>query len=170
MGIGGPRLTGQVLLRYREEVAAPFWLQAVLFGALVAVGVALVAPLFGNGQSTASYVVYYVSMVIALALALFAFTSFRSLSVVVSDERLQVGFGPLKKSIPLQAVRSCEVEKYRWLTYGGWGIRFATKGRRAYSMPGVSEGVQVSVEEGTKERRYFVSSHYPERLAAALKS
>lgn len=166
---GGQRLRGQSLLRYEEEVPVPLWFQLVLFGCLVAVGFAVVLPAFGKGQSATSYAVYYLVMVVALALTVFVFVSFRRLSIAVSDEEVRFGFGVLRKSIPVEAIRACEAKRYNWLAYGGWGLRFALGGRRAYSMPGVAGGVEITVAEGKRVRRYFVSSRYPERLAEAVR-
>jgi hypothetical protein len=36
-------------------------------------------------------------------------------------------------------------------------------------MPGVPEGVEITVAEGTRVRRYFVSSRSPELLAEAVR-
>ena len=94
--------------------------------------------------------------------------SFRRLRIQVGDTAVRFGFGVLRKSLPLEAIQGCEAKRYRWLTYGGWGIRFALGGRRAWSLPGVPAGVELTVAEGTRVRRYFVSSRSPELLAAAI--
>jgi hypothetical protein len=156
-------------LRYQEDVPAPLWLQAViLLGvAALATGVATSAASGQGGWQT--YALYYPFMAILGALLVFVFFSFRCLRITVSDEEMRFAFGRLRKSLPLTAIRSCETKRYRWLTYGGWGIRYALGGRRAWSMPGVPEGVEVTVAEGWRVRRYFVSSRSPELLAEAVR-
>ncbi|MCJ7492460.1 MAG: DUF3093 family protein [Dehalococcoidia bacterium] len=156
-------------LRYQEEVPAPLWLQAViLFGvaALVA-GVAVSAATGQVGWQT--YALYYPFMALVGALLVFVFFSFRYLRIAVSDEELRFAFGMLRRTLPLAAIQSVEAKKYRWLTYGGWGIRYALGGRRAWSLPGVPEGVEFTLAEGTRVRRYFVSSRSPELLAEAVR-
>jgi len=158
-----------VPLRYQEEVPAPLWLQAAI---LIGV-VALVAGVVGtatSGDGGWPFYVYYPFMAFLAASLLFVFFSFRRLRIAVSDEELRFAFGILRKSLPLAAIQSCETKRYRWLTYGGWGIRYALGGRRAWSMPGVPGGVEVTVAEGTRVRRYFVSSRSPELLAEAVRA
>ena len=50
------------------------------------------------------------------------------------------------------------------------GIRIAPGGRRAWSLPGVSHGVEVRVTDPSgRELTYFVSSARPDELAEALR-
>jgi len=166
---GEPLMRTDQPLRYQEEVPAPFWLQAViLFGvAALAAGVTTSAASGQGGWQI--YALYYPFMALLGALLVFAFVSFRRLRIAVSDKELQFAFGILRKSIPLAAIQACEAKRYRWLTYGGWGIRYALGGRRAWSLPGAPAGVEVTAAEGTRVRRYFVSSRSPELLAEALR-
>lgn len=111
---------------------------------------------------------YFPLMLLAAALVALAFVSFRRMRIEVSDAVVRVSFGVLRRSLPLETIRGCEVKRYNWIVYGGWGVRFALGGRRAWSMPGVPGGVEFTVAEGTRVRRYFLSSRYPELLAAAV--
>ena len=156
-------------LRYEEETAAPFWLMTVLAAVMVALVFAAVAVALDDEAGWALFAWYYPLMLVVGVLLVGAFISFRRLRTTVSDETIEFRFGFLRKSLLLMDIQSCEVQKYRWLTYGGWGIRFATQGRRAWSMPGVPEGVQITASEGRRVRRYFVSSRFPELLAEAVR-
>jgi hypothetical protein len=95
-------------------------------------------------------------------------TNFRYLTIVVTDESVRFRFGLFGTSLPLETLQSCELKRYQWLPYGGWGLRMATGGRTAYSVLGVPRGVEITAERRGKPRRYFVSSARPEALAAAL--
>jgi len=156
-------------LRYQEEVSAPLWLQAVILIGVVAL-IAGVVGTAASGDGGWPIYLYYPLMAFLTASLLFVFFSFRRLQVAVSDEELRFAFGILKKSFPLGSIQSVEAKRYRWLTYGGWGIRFALGGRRAWSMPGVPAGVEFTVAEGTRVRRYFVSSRSPALLAEAVRA
>jgi hypothetical protein len=159
---GGP-------LRYEEEIGAPPWLMAVLAVGLIAMAVAMVTPAFDDEAGWSLYWWYYPSMLFAGALLVLALFSFRRLRIQVSDTAVQFRFGLLRKSLPLGKIQGCEPKRYNWLPYGGWGVRFTLGGRRAWSMPGVPRGVEFTVAEGTKVRRYFVSSRSPELLAEAVR-
>ena len=90
---------------------------------------------------------------------------FGRLAIRVDARELRFGFGPLAVHVPTDRIDAVEVERYRWLPYGGWGIRVATAGRRAWSVPFQREGVSVRTSTGT---RYHVSSRRPHELAAAV--
>jgi hypothetical protein len=156
-------------LRYEEEIEAPLWLPAVLAAGMAALVTAAVALGVGREAGWKLLAWYYPLMSVAGALLLASFVSFRRLRIEVGQTAVRFRFGLFRRSLPLVGVQACEVRRYRWLTYGGWGVRFATGGRRAWSMPGAAEGVEITVAEGTKVRRYFVSSRSPELLAEAVR-
>ena len=135
--------------------------------------VAPLAAILGSavdGEDTWSLrAIFYPMMALGAALFVFSFVSFRRLRIAVNDDEMRFAFGMLRKTLPLAAIQPVEAKRYRWLTYGGWGIRHALGGRRAWSMPGVPEGVEITVAEGTRVRRYFVSSRSPELLAEAVR-
>jgi len=154
---------------YEEEIGAPFWLMALLAAALAAMVSAVIAVALDGEADWTLFAWYFPLMAVAGALLVAALLSFRLLHIQVSDDAVRFRFGAFGRSLPLRNVRGCEAQKYRWLTYGGWGIRFALGGRRAWSMPGVPEGVEFTVAEGKRVRRYFVSSRSPELLAEAVR-
>jgi len=154
--------------RFSESVPMPGWFWAILLVGIGGVIAGMIAPLLDGARSWAWYAAYYPSMLVALAVLVAAMGIFQRLRIAVTDERVEFGFGILRRSLPLASIQSCEVKRYNWLPYGGWGIRFSTGGRRAYSMPGVPRGVEITVAQGRKVRRYFVSSTQPERFASSL--
>lgn len=90
---------------------------------------------------------------------------FMSLRVTVTQAGVTARFGPFAKRLPAEALASAEAEGYRWMTYGGWGIRWGTQGRRAWSVPFLGTGVAVALTDGS---RYFISSRSPERLRSSI--
>ena len=156
-------------LRYEEEIDAPFWLMAVLGASILALLAAVVAVALDPEAGWQLFLWYYPLMTLVAVLLIAVVICFRRLRIEVSEEAVSIGFGIVRKTLPLSNIQNCETQKYRWLTYGGWGIRYATGGRRAWSMPGVPDGVEMTVKEGKQVRRYFASSRSPELLTAAVR-
>ncbi len=117
----------------------------------------------GSGAAT-----FYVAFAAAVVLDIFLLFNFTNLALRVSDDGFGFRYGMFSKSLSWNQINGVEATNYRWVTYGGWGIRFSTKGRRAWSQLGVKRGVIVDVTEGKGQRRYFVSSRRPDELAEAL--
>lgn len=155
--------------RYREVVPFPPWIQGLAVLAVAGMAAALVIPTVTSVEDWHFYAWYYPVMGLAALVTLVVVTNFRYLTIVVTDERVRFAFGIFGTSLPLDTLQSCEVKRYQWLPYGGWGLRMATGGRTAYSVVDVARGVEITAERKGKRRRYFVSSAQPEALAAALK-
>jgi hypothetical protein len=154
---------------YDESVHASRWFYALLTVPLVAgaVGVAgvasertLSAPARGTLLALLGAVVV---LMVAVALV------FGRLRLCVGAGALAFGFGPLRVRLAAAQIASARAERYAWLRYGGWGIRFALRAPwrdRAYSVPFVGSGVSVETVEG---RRYYLSSRDPSGLEAAIR-
>jgi hypothetical protein len=154
--------------RYREVVPFPAWIQGLAVLVIAGMMAALVIPTAAPAEGWRFYAWYYPVMGLAALITVVVVTNFRYLTIVVTDEQVRFRFGIFGTSLPLDALQSCEVKRYQWLPYGGWGLRLATGGRMAYSVLGVPRGVEVTADRRGKLRRYFVSSSQPEALAAAL--
>jgi len=154
--------------RYREIVAFPAWLQGLVVVAVAGMVAALIIPAITADGGWRFYAQYYPVMGLATLVTVTVMLNFRHLTIVVTDEEVRFRFGIFGTSFPLEAVRTCEVKRYQWLPYGGWGLRMASGGRMAYSVLGVPRGVEITAERKGKLRRYFVSSVQPEVLAAAF--
>jgi hypothetical protein len=89
------------------------------------------------------------------------------LHIHVSGEVLSFRFGPFRRHIPLSQIERIAVTPYPWTRYGGWGIRMARGKRRAFSMPFVRTGIELTVSDG---KTYYLSSRNPQALAAAIES
>ncbi|MBI4337695.1 MAG: DUF3093 family protein [Chloroflexi bacterium] len=153
--------------RYHERVPNPWWLRALLYGGILADVVAIVAAALDGGLGDAAWA-FYPAMGLALLVVGATAFNFSYLDIRVTEAELRFGFGWFGKRIPLHAIAEMQVARYEWMQYGGWGIRFRTKGRRAWSVPGVPEGVVVTAERNGKGRHYFVSSQRPHLLREAL--
>lgn len=155
--------------RYREVVPFPAWMQGLAVLVVAGMVAALVIPTAAPAaQDWRFYAWYYPVMGLAALVTVVVVANFRYLTIVVTDESVRFRFGIFGTSLPLETLQGCEVKRYQWLPYGGWGLRMATGGRMAYSVLGVPRGVEITAERRGKLRRYFVSSARPEALAAAL--
>jgi hypothetical protein len=94
---------------------------------------------------------------------------FARLRIEVSDRTVRFRFGPFGPTLDVRAIRSADAVPYRWVAFGGWGVRLGRiSGQwvRAYSVPFVRTGVALEVSSG---RRYYVSSRHAEALASAIR-
>lgn len=156
-----------MVVRYEERVCGPRWLTLLGFltavGSLAGGGMALTDKGSGLTSRIASGLV-----LLGLGPLLFWLSlTFNHLKVRVTDDGVRFQFGPLGKSINTSEIVAVEVERYGWLSYGGWGIRFSTRGRRAYSVPGHPRGVALQLRDGI---RYHISSGNPQALASAVRN
>ena len=157
-------------LRFDESVRSPNWV-FLLFGAVLGLLAGLLTglPISGAVGGNESLVVYGV-LSIALLVILFVMVNFLALLTTVSDHGLEFRFGLFARRFSWSQITGAEAKAYSWLSYGGWGIRIAFGGRRAWSLLGVSHGVEVNVSvRKDRQLTYFVSSARPDELAAALR-
>jgi hypothetical protein len=93
---------------------------------------------------------------------------FTRLHVRADREGVRFGFGPFASKVGLDGIIEARPVPYRWMRYGGWGLRSSWNFRdRAYSVPFVKHGVEIQLDNG---RSFFVSSRHPEALARAIES
>jgi hypothetical protein len=93
---------------------------------------------------------------------------FHRLRVTLDPDTLTVGFGPFRERLPLARIAACDPVTYRWLAYGGYGIRYAFWRRaKLYNVPGDrGRAVQLTLDDG---RRVLFSAHDPAAVCAALR-
>lgn len=155
---------------YEEKLEAPQWLRWVLLAAplltISSIGVRIGAGTAGGADGSFAWI----AAVVSTAAFLFAYFNFLTLRTNVSNGNFTFSYGMVRHSVVIDQIESIEVGGYRWARYGGWGYSRGPLGRRAWSMPGVSAGVMVVLQESGKRREYFVSSHAPLRLEAAIQA
>ena len=152
---------------YRERVPVPGWVMPVA-GALGGLWVARRLQRLRKRRSAFMKVFSLINAVGTATTVLAVVRRFAYVAVEVSDDVIHLGFGPMERSIPASSVRDVRVTTYNPLPFLGWGYRFSTDGRRAFSQIGVRRGVEILTQENGRQRRYFVSSNEPEALASAI--
>jgi hypothetical protein len=126
-----------------------------IWATLAAVGVMVLSILF-NGGIWITYVI--------IAFMLIALTLFGSLTVGVSNEWLQISFGPfgiIRKKIPTARIISAVPVVNPW--YYGWGIRWTPDGP-LYNISG-EKGVMLTLSDG---KRLRIGSDEPDALVLAI--
>src|SRR5262249_53221886 len=90
-------------------------------------------------------------------------STFKSLTVSVDADSLNLQFGSrlVKKSFPLQTIKS--VTKIRTTPMQGWGIHFIGKGW-LYNVYGL-DAVEVEFKDG---KRAFIGTDEPDELVAVI--
>jgi len=152
-------------MEYRENVHSADALRvAVWCAALLAFAGA--GWSFVVGEETARWLTMTLLLGGAAALAVVGWW-FLTLHIEVTPEAVSFHFGPFGRRFAPGHVERIAVKPYRWIVYGGWGIRMAPGKRRAYTVPFVRTGVELTASDG---KAYYVSSRNPQLLAAAIET
>jgi hypothetical protein len=161
---------------FKEAVRVPAWMigmmglvLGVTAGALTGVAVRNLVgdePIITGSEAT----IFYVCFAIAVLVDLFLLFNFTFLMITVGERGLEFRYGLFSKFFSWSQISDARTDDYNWVPFGGWGIRFSTQGRRAWSQVGVKTGVVVGVVEGGNERHYFVTSRREKELESVLRS
>lgn len=103
-------------------------------------------------------------LLIVAVVDLILFLSFSQLTIKVTSEYLQIGFGIFKKKILFTAINDFMIEDYEKLRYLGYGIRIGRDKSIGYVARG-GRGIRVIM----KPRDCFFTTDSPEQLLAILK-
>lgn len=168
-------------MMYQESVSASRWMLVPLTPAAIALAVGLFVTLADDSISDGERLVGLIPIVIVIMLIPLLLWSFSRLRVSVSEgdvsggdvdggAELRASFGRFATVFPAAEIAAVEVKPYRWIEYGGWGIRWALplkRHHRAWTVPFVSTGVLV---RRTDSSSLYINSREPERLATAIRS
>lgn len=150
---------------YEESVYASRWLMVIIVVAAAGSLFSAIDALRGDGGNRllgAALPALIAVLLVAVGVL------FGRLRIEARGSGLRFHFGPFGRTLDATDIRAAEVVPYRWLRFGGWGIRMgrmAGHSVRAYSVPFLRTGVVLEAHDGS---RYYVSSRRPEVLAAAI--
>ena len=87
---------------------------------------------------------------------------------VVAGEGVDLRFWPFRgRTFPFESIESATPGTYRPIReFGGWGVRWGGKGKRAYNVSG-NERVEVILTDGTA---WTIGTARPDELALAIQS
>jgi hypothetical protein len=127
---------------------------------IVLVGLLALTPLGGAGRAIVIGIV-----LIEIALTVGVVILFTELHVSIDTQTLTVGFRAFRERIPIERIVACTPVTYRWIEWGGYGIRINRNGKM-YNVPGDGgHAVQVTLDSG---RRIYFSSLDPAAACAAI--
>lgn len=148
-------------MRFSETQYAPRWVIIFCLGFMAAVGSVSVwnVPVAERMEAA-----FYLVLAFALTAVLFVFMK---LETKVDGQNLHMRIPILaNKMTPLADIASATAETYAPLRdYGGWGLRFGTKGKM-YSMRG-NQAVRVTRKSG---ETFSVGTGKPDALVAAIRA
>jgi hypothetical protein len=149
---------------YKESTPWPGWILIVFWGT-IALAMATVADVGGSVRSDR-----ILGALVVGGVALAVHWLVAGLSVRLHRDVMVVGIGSsglISKRIAYQDIEDTESVRYHPLRdFGGWGIRFAKDGRRAWTARG-DQAVVLHLSDGT---RLYVGSDRPHRLEERLRA
>ncbi len=153
----GGATTGRVLFEERQR----FVNRVVAF---VLLGLLVLMTLFA-WQDLRAHLPPGRQLTMLLPVGLVAVLLFLELHVSVGDAGVRIRMLPFaNRTIAPAHITRWEARTYRpILEYGGWGVRFGTRGR-AYSVSG-DRGVELTLDNG---KRVLIGSQRSDDLAAAI--
>ena len=136
---------------YRERLVMAPWV-SLLFGFVMGIMAVMVYVkiYFGIniGRNTSS-----TALLFGEAFLILVYLVFMRLDISIDPERVEVRFGILRKTIPIEEIVSCEPTHASITVYGGVGIRYGIDGSMAFT---TSFGDAVKIRK--RRGRSFVFS------------
>lgn len=109
----------------------------------------------------------WIVLLFAYGLTLVALRAFQVVRVRVEGTDLRVGFGLFSKRIPLHEIDQVAPVQYRWVQWGGWGIRMR-RGAVLYNVPGdQGRAVELTLRNG---KRVLFSAEDPDAVCTAIRA
>jgi hypothetical protein len=93
------------------------------------------------------------------------FWSFSKLTIKITSEYLQIGFGVFKRKILIKDINNVKVEDYNKSIYLGYGIRLG-RDKSIGFIARAGRGIKLKVIP----RDLFFSSNYPEQIKLLIES
>jgi hypothetical protein len=110
------------------------------------------------------------ALIVAPAMALVGLF-FTVIRVRVSAISVDVQYGLLGPSIPIESIESAEAFIHSYRNPLRWGISPTGKGERLYTIPGDGgRAVKIVWRDGERRKVHIIGTHEPERLAEAIRT
>lgn len=146
---------------YRERVPT----DRLFFGFIVVLALGLIVGAVVS--FAADGLVVGIAMLLALAFPVVLWLWFGALEVAVDQDTLRMHFGPFGQTLTGHDIVGARPERYRWWVFGGWGIRFSTRRRRAYTVPFERRSVAITMRDG---REWHISTQRADALTEAVQA
>ena len=137
-------------MQYYEEVSAhPFIGIVLLLGMGLLIFVGLEVPRAPR-----------IALIFVSAMLGFIYLTFMRLTIIITSNRISVGYGFIKQSTRISNIDYIETRHPPWYWYGGLGIRFGWDWSIGF-IQNFRRGVRVTPIHG---RRFFFSTDNPEAI------
>ena len=141
---------------YRERLVMAHWVSLLLGFVMGILAVVIyVGPYFGInlGRKTILTTV----LLGAEALLILVYLVLMRLDISIDSERIEVRFGIIRKTIPIEEIVSCESTHASFTVYGGMGIRYGIDGSMAFTTS-FGDAVKIRKRRG---RSFVFSTNRP---------
>ena len=141
---------------YRERLVMAPWV-SLLFGFVIGILAVMeyVNLYFGINLGRKTFLTAVLFG--AEALLILVYLVFMRLDISIDPERVEVRFGIIRKTIPIEEIVSCEPTHAGYKVYGGVGIRYGIDGSTAFT---TSSGDAVKIRK-RRGRSFVFSTNRP---------
>jgi hypothetical protein len=166
---GKKALPEEVLARFREvQRFRQWWIWLLVYGIAIFSWYGFIQQIilgqpFGSNPAP-DWAMWLIWVLFGIGFPLFFHTV--KLEVTVLEDCVQIRYVPLaSRRIPFQEIERFVVRTYSPIReFGGWGLRWGGRNRRAYNVSG-NRGVELTLRDGG---RVMLGSQRPEELDQAL--
>ena len=117
---------------YRERLVMALWVSLLLGFVMGILAVMIYVDLY-FGINLGRKAILITVLLGAEALLILAYLVFMRLDISIDPERVEVRFGIIRKTIPIEEIVSCEPTHASITVYGGVGIRYGIDGSMAFT-------------------------------------
>jgi hypothetical protein len=150
---------------YREAFKMPTKWTLIFVQPAILVMIVLVIIMIAKPLSTTTRIIMIGIIVVEALITAGLIVLFTRFRVSIEGRTLMVGFPAFRERIPLEQITACAPITYRWIEWGGYGIRINRRDKM-YNVPGDGgRAVQITLDNG---RRIFFSSTDPAAACAAI--
>ena len=141
---------------YRERLVMAPWV-SLLFGFVIGILAVMVYVDLYFGINLGRKTILTTVLLGAESLLILVYLVFMRLDISIDPERIEVRFGIIRKTIPIEEIVSCEPTHANFKVYGGVGIRYGFDGSKAFTTS-FGDAVKIRKRRG---RSFVFSTNRP---------
>ena len=141
---------------YRERLVMAPWV-SLLFGFVIGILAVMVYVDLYFGINLGRKTILTTVLLGAESLLILVYLVFMRLDISIDPERIEVRFGIIRKTIPIEEIVSCEPTHASFKVYGGVGIRYGIDGSMAFTTT-FGDAVKIRKRRG---RSFVFSTNRP---------
>ena len=141
---------------YRERLVMAPWVSLLLGFVMGILAVMVYVDLY-FGINLGRKTILTTVLLGAESLLILVYLVFMRLDISIDPERIEVRFGIIRKTIPIEEIVSCEPTHASFTVYGGVGIRYGIDGSMAFTTS-FGDAVKIRKRRG---RSFVFSTNRP---------